>query len=85
MLKKIWQNLTAGTCGEAFDGPGISLLLTINPVIQYTTFDQLKRRRLQRNHNITEKGSSLETLSVLSDFMLGAISKSIFQQSSVRS
>ncbi|RVW82169.1 Peroxisomal adenine nucleotide carrier 1 [Vitis vinifera] len=75
--KKIWQNLTAGNWNEASDGLGISLLLTTNPAIQYTAFDQLKRRRLKRNHNITEKGSSLETLSALSAFMLGAMSKSI--------
>ncbi|KAL6323877.1 hypothetical protein AAG906_005874 [Vitis piasezkii] len=62
---------------EAFDGLGISLLLTINPTIQYTKFDQLKRRRLERNKNITEKSSSTETLSAISVFMLGAMSKSI--------
>ncbi|RVW53482.1 Peroxisomal adenine nucleotide carrier 1 [Vitis vinifera] len=63
-IKRAWQTLTAGTWSEAFDGLGISLLLTTNPAIQ-------------RNQNITEKGSSPEALSALSAFMLGAISKSI--------
>ncbi|KAL6324041.1 hypothetical protein AAG906_006312 [Vitis piasezkii] len=75
--KGLWQTLTAGTWSEAFDGLGISLLLTTNPAIQYTVFDQLKQRHLKRNQNITEKGSSPEALSALSAFMLGAISKSI--------
>ena len=47
------------------------------PAIKYTVFDQLKQRCLKRNQNVTEKGSSPETLSALSIFMLGVMSKSI--------
>ena len=41
--KTIWQELTAWTWSEVFDDLGISLLLTINPVIQYTNFDQPRK------------------------------------------
>lgn len=36
--KGLWQTLTAGSCSEAFDGLGISLLLTSNPAIQVPNF-----------------------------------------------
>jgi hypothetical protein len=32
--KGLWKTLSEGTWGEAFDGLGISLLLTSNPSIQ---------------------------------------------------
>lgn len=32
--KGLWKTLSEGTWGEAFDGLGISLLLTTNPSIQ---------------------------------------------------
>jgi hypothetical protein len=32
--KRLWAMLTEGSWSEAFDGLGISLLLTSNPVIQ---------------------------------------------------
>ena len=32
--KELWKTLTEGTWGDAFDGLGISLLLTSNPAIQ---------------------------------------------------
>ena len=32
--KGLWQTLSEGTWGDAFDGLGISLLLTSNPAIQ---------------------------------------------------
>ncbi|KAL7003071.1 NAD(+) salvage pathway protein [Sarracenia purpurea var. burkii] len=75
--KGLLQTLTDGTWCEAFDGLGISLLLTSNPSIQYTVFDQLKQRLLKANQNKTDKGSSSESLSALSAFVLGAVSKSI--------
>ncbi|CAL5330259.1 unnamed protein product [Camellia sinensis] len=75
--KGLWQTLTEGSWSEAFDGLGISLLLTSNPAIQYTVFDQLKQRLLNRKQNKTEKGSSPEAISAFSAFALGAISKSI--------
>ncbi|GKV38540.1 hypothetical protein SLEP1_g46443 [Rubroshorea leprosula] len=74
----LWKTLSEGTWSEAFDGLGISLLLTSNPSIQYTAFDQLKQRllkaRLKRKRG---PGSSPEALSAFSAFMLGAVSKCI--------
>ncbi|KAK3002409.1 hypothetical protein RJ639_021712, partial [Escallonia herrerae] len=75
--KGLWLTLTEGSWSEAFDGLGISLLLTSNPAIQYTVFDQLKQRLLKRKQNKAEKGSSPEALSAFSAFVLGAVSKSI--------
>lgn len=75
--KGLWQTLTEGDWTHAFDGLGISLLLTSNPAIQYTVFDQLKLRLLKGKQNKTDKGSSPESLSAFSAFALGALSKSI--------
>lgn len=74
--KGLLQTLTEGSWSEAFDGLGISLLLTSNPAIQYTVFDQLKQKRLMALKNET-KGSNSVALSAISAFVLGAISKSI--------
>ncbi|KAL6998747.1 Peroxisomal adenine nucleotide carrier 2 [Sarracenia purpurea var. burkii] len=76
--KGLWKTLSEGTWSEAFDGLGISLLLTTNPSIQYTVFDQLKQRLL--NDQLSKKKgaeSSLDSLSAFSAFMLGAVSKCI--------
>ncbi|KAF7142730.1 hypothetical protein RHSIM_Rhsim05G0142400 [Rhododendron simsii] len=75
--KGLWLTLTEGSWSEAFDGLGISLLLTSNPAIQYTVFDQLKQRLLKAKQNKTENAASTEALSAFSAFALGAISKSI--------
>ncbi|PKI74071.1 hypothetical protein CRG98_005549 [Punica granatum] len=75
--KSLWRTLTEGSWHDAFDGLGINLLLTSNPAIQYTVFDQLKLRLLKRNQNEGDKGSSPVALSAFSAFMLGAISKTI--------
>ncbi|XP_057992695.1 peroxisomal adenine nucleotide carrier 1 isoform X2 [Hevea brasiliensis] len=72
----LWKTLSEGTWSEAFDGLGISLLLTSNPSIQYTVFDQLKQRLLKQQlskKSITD--SSPEALSAFSAFVLGAVSK----------
>ncbi|MED6168726.1 NAD(+) salvage pathway protein, variant 2 [Stylosanthes scabra] len=45
--KGFWKTLSEGTWSEAFDGLAISILLTTNPSIQYTAFDQLKQRILK--------------------------------------
>ncbi|KAL6970386.1 Peroxisomal adenine nucleotide carrier 2 [Sarracenia purpurea var. burkii] len=76
--KGLWKTLSEGTWSEAFDGLGISLLLTTNPSIQYTVFDQLKQRLL-KDQLSKKKGaeSSLDSLSAFSAFMLGAVSKCI--------
>ncbi|XP_078441284.1 peroxisomal adenine nucleotide carrier 1-like [Wolffia australiana] len=76
----LWGTLSEGSLMEAFDGLGISLLLTSNPAIQYTVFDQLKQRLLQERLG-TKRGpnadASPETLSAFAAFALGAVSKSI--------
>ncbi|RVW55533.1 Retrovirus-related Pol polyprotein from transposon RE2 [Vitis vinifera] len=76
--KGLWKTLSEGTWKEAFDGLGISLLLTANPSIQYTVFDQLKLRLLKgKLSNKTGTESSPEALSAFSAFVLGAVSKCI--------
>ncbi|OVA06673.1 Mitochondrial carrier protein [Macleaya cordata] len=76
--KGLWETLSEGTWSEAFDGLGISLLLTSNPAIQYTVFDQLKQSLLKDQlKNKTGSESSPEALSAFSAFILGAVSKSI--------
>ncbi|XP_028773940.1 peroxisomal adenine nucleotide carrier 1 isoform X1 [Neltuma alba] len=76
--KGFWKTLSEGTWSEAFDGLGISLLLTSNPSIQYTAYDQLKQRLLKgkMSKKIGAK-SSPEALSAFSAFMLGAVSKCV--------
>jgi hypothetical protein len=78
--KSLWETLTEGSWSEAFDGLGISLLLTSNPAIQYTVFDQLKQKLLVGQQNKLGKESSSSSpvaLSAFSAFLLGAVSKSI--------
>ncbi|KAH6808542.1 peroxisomal adenine nucleotide carrier 1 [Perilla frutescens var. frutescens] len=75
--KGLWQSLSEGTLSDAFDGLGISLLLTANPSIQYTVFDQLKNRLLKSNMRKQDDVSSPEALSAFSAFVLGAVSKCI--------
>ncbi|KAK9992546.1 hypothetical protein SO802_027531 [Lithocarpus litseifolius] len=76
--KGLWKSLSEGTWNEAFDGLGISLLLTANPSIQYTVFDQLKERLLKgklSKQSATE--SSPKALSAFNAFVLGAVSKCV--------
>ncbi|KAL1543224.1 NAD(+) salvage pathway protein [Salvia divinorum] len=76
--KGLWQSLSDGSFSDAFDGLGISLLLTANPSIQYTVFDQLKNRLLKSNmKNQTDEVSSPEAISAFSAFAYGAVSKCI--------
>lgn len=76
--KGLMKFLSEGSWNEAYDGLGISLLLTANPSIQYTAFDQLKQRMLKRRMSNKEgTESSPEALSALSAFVLGALSKCI--------
>ncbi|KAG9136137.1 hypothetical protein Leryth_003756 [Lithospermum erythrorhizon] len=71
--KGFWKTLSEGSYNDAFDGLGISLLLTVNPSIQYTAFDQLKQRLLKaRNKKGVESSSEL---SAFSAFVLGAVTK----------
>ncbi|MED6128330.1 NAD(+) salvage pathway protein [Stylosanthes scabra] len=71
--KGLLHTLTEGTWSDAFDGLSISLLLTSNPAIQYTVFDQLKQRALKNKQNNDDKAS----LSAFMAFFLGAVSKSV--------
>ncbi|KAI4345595.1 hypothetical protein L6164_012701 [Bauhinia variegata] len=74
--KGFWKTLSEGTWSEAFDGLGISILLTTNPAIQYTAFDQLKQRILKgKMSKKTGIKSSPEVLSAFTALMLGALSK----------
>ncbi|PIN04473.1 putative mitochondrial carrier protein [Handroanthus impetiginosus] len=76
--KGLWKSLSEGTWSEAFDGLGISLLLTANPSIQYTVFDQLKQRLLkEKTRKKRGDATSPQALSAFSAFVLGAISKCI--------
>ncbi|XP_010255946.1 PREDICTED: peroxisomal adenine nucleotide carrier 1-like [Nelumbo nucifera] len=76
--KGLLETLSEGSWSEAFDGLGISLLLTSNPAIQYTVFDQLKQRVLKsKQSNKAGTEASQEALSAFSAFVLGAVSKSI--------
>ncbi|XP_058192663.1 peroxisomal adenine nucleotide carrier 1-like [Rhododendron vialii] len=76
--KGLWKSLSEGTWSDAFSALDISLLLTANPSIQYTVFDQLKQRLLKGKRskkNDTELSS--ESLSAFSAFLLGAVSKCV--------
>ncbi|RDX62337.1 Peroxisomal adenine nucleotide carrier 1, partial [Mucuna pruriens] len=74
--KGLWKTLSEGTWSEAYDGLGISILLTTNPSIQYTAYDQLKQRILKgKISKRTGTKSSQEALSAFSAFILGAVSK----------
>jgi prenyltransferase beta subunit len=75
--KGLWKTLTEGSWADAFDGLGISLLLTSNPAIQYTVFDQLKQHLLKQKNAKAENGSSPVVLSAFMAFVLGAVSKSV--------
>uniref|UniRef100_M1AI51 Peroxisomal membrane protein pmp34 n=1 Tax=Solanum tuberosum TaxID=4113 RepID=M1AI51_SOLTU len=74
--KGFWKTLSEGTWSEAFDGLGISIILTSNPAIQYTAFDQFKQRMLKGKMK-SNRGveSRPESLSAFSAFVLGAVSK----------
>ncbi|KAK8508911.1 hypothetical protein V6N13_090857 [Hibiscus sabdariffa] len=75
--KGLWKTLSEGTLSDAFDGLGISLLLTSNPSIQFTVFDHLKQRLLAQKLKEADHGSSPVVLSAFTAFLLGAVSKSI--------
>lgn len=76
--KGLLKTLSESTWTEAFDGLAISLLLTSNPSIQYTVFDQLKQKLLKKKMSQTTGAtSSPEALSAFSAFLLGAVSKCV--------
>ncbi|KAI4301802.1 hypothetical protein L6164_035046 [Bauhinia variegata] len=75
--KGLLMTLTEGSWSDAFDGLSISLLLTSNPAIQYTVFDQLKQRALKNKQKEGDQALSPASLSAFMAFLLGAISKSV--------
>ncbi|GLB33782.1 putative mitochondrial carrier (TC 2.A.29) family protein [Lyophyllum shimeji] len=60
-------------------GIGPALVLVINPVLQYTVFEQLKNLLIaSRTHKLRAAGAAATAVAVLSDwdfFLLGALSK----------
>lgn len=78
----IWetiQNILAKDGITAFwRGIGPALVLVINPVIQYTVFEQLKNFLIKRRTSKLRAGGIAGAVAVLSDwdyFFLGALSK----------
>ncbi|KAH7424147.1 hypothetical protein KP509_12G092400 [Ceratopteris richardii] len=78
-----WKALKEGDWRQAYDGLGASLMLTCNPAIQYTVYEQLRGRILrsnspQKSRSMTNSsdGSPL-VLSAFLAFILGAVSKTI--------
>eukprot|EP00898_Chlorokybus_atmophyticus_P003248 jgi/Chlat1/3924/Chrsp26S04188 len=66
---------------KLYDGLGASLLLTCNPAIQYTAFDQIVRwylARLAKQRSAAGvQASKPPTLSAFAAFVIGALSKTI--------
>ena len=56
-------------------GLGPALVLVINPIIQYTTFEQLKNLLITRRTKKLHAAGAVAVLSDLDFFLLGAISK----------
>ncbi|KAH7421626.1 hypothetical protein KP509_13G068000 [Ceratopteris richardii] len=78
----LWETLSAGDWKQAFDGLGASLVLTSNPAVQYTVFEQLKNRLITRQRAGTmagehTHGAAPAVLSAFSAFLLGALSKTV--------
>jgi aspartate-semialdehyde dehydrogenase/adenine nucleotide transporter 17 len=75
--------LAASEWGRLYSGVGASLLLTVNPAIQHTCFEQarrrviggLRRRAARRNGGVGAK--KIAELSVSDAFVLGAASKAV--------
>ena len=62
-----------------YNGLGASLILCVNPGIQYAIFEQLKRIVIHRNNkrNLLLNKKTNQNLSAFSAFLLGALSKSL--------
>eukprot|EP00250_Pteridium_aquilinum_P012458 c20738_g1_i1 orf=216-1205(-) len=81
--KTLWQTFKEGDWRQAFDGIGASLILTSNPAIQYTVYEQLKGRLLRSDklkaarENRNSSDASPLVLSALTAFLLGAFSKTV--------
>eukprot|EP00250_Pteridium_aquilinum_P024454 c290_g1_i1 orf=234-1226(+) len=78
----LWETLTAGHWKQAFDGLGASIVLTSNPAVQYTVFEQLKNRLIAKHRAESAAmghldGASPVVLSAFAAFLLGALSKTV--------
>lgn len=66
-------------CSAFWRGIGPALVLVINPVLQYTAFEQLKNRLIaKRTAKLRAAGGAVTAVVVLTDldfFILGALSK----------
>jgi aspartate-semialdehyde dehydrogenase/adenine nucleotide transporter 17 len=77
--------LAASEWGRLYSGVGASLLLTVNPAIQHTCFEQarrrviggLRRRAARRNGGVVSGAKKIAELSVSDAFVLGAASKAV--------
>ncbi|RDB22603.1 Peroxisomal nicotinamide adenine dinucleotide carrier [Hypsizygus marmoreus] len=78
-LETIQTILAKGGIQAFWRGIGPALVLVINPVIQYTVFEQLKNFLVtRRTHRLRAAGAAATAVAVLSDwdfFFLGAVSK----------
>ena len=77
--------LAAHEWARLYSGVGASLLLTVNPAIQHTCFEQarrrviggLRRRAARRNGGVVSGAKKIAELSVSDAFVLGAASKAV--------
>jgi len=78
---KTFQSILAKDgLGAFWRGLGPALVLVINPIIQYTAFEQLKNSLIARRTSKLQAAGTAAAVAVLSDldfFLLGAISKLI--------
>lgn len=79
MFKAIEKIVSKDGLAGFWRGIGPALVLVINPVIQYTVFEQLKnaliKSRMARLPPKSQRGSGLAMLNDWDFFLLGAISK----------
>ena len=78
IIETIKQILHNGGLKELWRGLGPALILVINPIIQYTVFEQLKNLLITRRTARLRAAGNKSALAVLTDldyFWLGALSK----------
>jgi len=77
-IETIQNILAKGGVGAFWRGVGPALVLVINPVLQYTIFEQLKNILIKKKTvklRATGLGSTVAVLSDWDFFILGAMSK----------
>lgn len=75
--KTLEQTFKESSIKELWAGIGASLVLTSNPAIQYTVFEQLKYRLLKPTKGVPDADAAPILLSAFSAFVLGALSKTV--------